>query len=100
MRHYVHMADEAPQPPQVIVAPGAVSLVYANTTMAGGTPWELSLDFGYSAGGGPFKPEVRVVMSWEQATALRGLLEGMVARYEKDFGKIREFHEEAQGGTP
>ena len=94
------MPEEAQQPPQVVVATEGVSLVYANTTLAGGTPWKLSLDFGYAAGGGPFEPEVRVVMSWEQANALREMLGGMVAKYEKDFGQIRRFDDEVEGTKP
>jgi hypothetical protein len=91
MRQYGPVADDDDaQPRQVVTAPQPTPLIYSNSTFASGGPWDLSLDFGYSYGDRPFQPQVRVVMSWEQAMALRDLLGGMVQRYEKDFGPVRQ----------
>jgi hypothetical protein len=95
MRHYRTVTDETPQTPQ---APETVEakLIYANSTRASGTPWDLSVDFAYIAGDGASKHGVRIVMSWEQAAAVQGLLGRMLARYEDQFGPIRPFVAEAE----
>lgn len=95
MRHYRPVTDEAPQTTQ---APPTVeaTLIYANSTRASGTPWDLSIDFAYVAGDGVSKHGVRVVMSWEQAAAVQGLLGRMLAQYKDRFGPVRPFVAEAE----
>lgn len=93
MRHYGLVPDDAQQPPHTD-APMEVPLVYANRTRASGTPWDLSLDFAYVGGDSAAKHGVRVVLSWEQAAAVRDLFMQMISRYEDELGAIRTFEGE------
>lgn len=93
MRHYGLVPNDAPQSPDAD-APIEVPLVYANRTRASGTPWDLSLDFAYVGGDNAGKHGVRVVLSWEQAVAVRDLFTQMITRYEGELGIIRTFEGE------
>jgi hypothetical protein len=95
MRQYGLVSDEAPQPPDDAETIEA-TLIYANSTRASGTPWDLSIDFAYVGGDGASKHGVRVVMSWEQASAVKGLLTRMISRYEAELGEVRPFVAEAE----
>jgi hypothetical protein len=55
-------------------------------------PYDLTLDLGYRVGDLEPKADVRVVLSWEHAVAVRDAIDHAVDAYEKATGEsIRTF---------
>jgi hypothetical protein len=80
--------------------PEDTQLIYANWVRMMGTPFELSIDFGYNeVQGPPEKFPVRVAMSWEHAKALAELLQSNIVDYEQSVGPIREVFETGQDAS-
>jgi hypothetical protein len=80
--------------------PEDTQLIYANWVRMTGTPFELSIDFGYNEVQGPPKKfPVRVAMSWEHAKALAELLQSNIVDYEQSVGPIREVFETGQDAS-
>ena len=74
--------------------PEGTQLVYANWVRTNSSPFDLSIDFGYTtAPGPPDEYPVRVVMSWEEAKGLLSLVAENVADYEDQAGPIRDLFE-------
>ena len=69
------MTDQGP--------PDTVPVVYANWFRSLGSIYDIGLDLGYRVGDLVPDPDVRVVMSWEYAAALRDVLSQLVEQYEE-----------------
>jgi Protein of unknown function (DUF3467) len=70
---------------------GADAVVYANWVRVDMTPYDIALDLGYhSTPEPPARFPVRVIMTWEHARDLRGLLDESIKRFEADIRPIRE----------
>ena len=59
---------------------------YVNSINAQGGPFELTFDFGYRLGDEDFTPNVRVLMSWEHAKIMTGMIGQLVSEYEARVG--------------
>jgi Protein of unknown function (DUF3467) len=68
-----------------------VPVVYANWFLAGPSPFELALDFGYQAPDtdGP-RRAVRIVSTWEHAKLLKQVLDQIIEIRENNTGEIAE----------
>lgn len=79
--------------------PEDIPMVYSNWVRTKGNLLDLSVDFGYSEepflGPPEMGPSVRVVLSWEHAKGLIGLLQENVKAYEDNVGRVRTFQGEA-----
>jgi hypothetical protein len=70
--------DNTDQPP----------LVYASWFRSISGPYELALDLGYRVSDDlPPKPDVRLIVAWEYAVALRDALSQLIETYEKASGE-------------
>ena len=78
--------------------PDSVPVIYTNAMSAQGGAFDVGIDFGYRAGEGPGKPEVRVVMSWEHAAVMVKLLQRMIDDYARDVGDVRDLERLLQQG--
>jgi hypothetical protein len=67
-------------------------MIYVNWVRIGMSPYDLTLDLGYRDSDlPPAEFPVRAVMTWEQATSLRSLLNDAISGYEAEVGPIRDF---------
>jgi hypothetical protein len=68
-----------------------LGVVYVNWVRSRSSPYDLTVDLGYTADDGPpAQFPVRAVMSWEHAKFLRALLDDAVTNYEEAVGPIRD----------
>jgi hypothetical protein len=61
---------------------------YANHTGILGGVFDVTLDFGFQAGGAEPEPRTRVTMSWEHAVAVLKLLQQQVEIFEEKIGQL------------
>jgi len=72
--------------------PEDTKLIYANWMRVNGTVYDVGIDFAYiDEDGPPDSYPVRVVMTWEHARLLHGLLERNLASYEEQVRPVQNF---------
>jgi hypothetical protein len=62
-------------------------MVYANWLRLLAAPYDLTLDLGYRVGDLEPKTDVRLVLSWEHAVAMRDAIDHAVENYQKATGE-------------
>lgn len=65
-----------------------VRRVYANHTTGTGSPFDLTLDFGYRNADEEVEHQVRVVLAWEHALAVVRLMEAQLEAYQAELGPL------------
>jgi hypothetical protein len=76
----------------IVDLPDDTKLIYANWMRVNGTVYDVGIDFGYiDEKGPPDAYPVRVVMTWEHARLLLGLLERNLSSYEEQVRPVPDF---------